>query len=106
MFPFSGVLCSVDSGCDSVTDTEAEDEKGPSYLKQQSLPPQTSPGNLMVVQPDRIRCGVGAPGAGGSVSEHGLFSGCGCHSEKSGVFLLHLSVIPAFPWDSSVDELP
>ncbi|XP_030897102.1 phosphoinositide 3-kinase adapter protein 1-like isoform X2 [Leptonychotes weddellii] len=49
---------SEDSGCDSVTDTETEDEKVPSYLKQQNLPLQTSPGNLMVVQPDRIRCGV------------------------------------------------
>ncbi|XP_022354822.1 phosphoinositide 3-kinase adapter protein 1 isoform X2 [Enhydra lutris kenyoni] len=49
---------SEDSGCDSVTDTETEDEKVPSYSKQQNLPQQTSPGNLMVVQPDRIRCGV------------------------------------------------
>ncbi|XP_032288269.1 phosphoinositide 3-kinase adapter protein 1 [Phoca vitulina] len=49
---------SEDSGCDSVTDTETEDEKVPSYLKQQNLPLQTSPGTLMVVQPDRIRCGV------------------------------------------------
>ncbi|KAF0886095.1 BCAP protein, partial [Crocuta crocuta] len=49
---------SEDSGCDSVTDTETEDEKVPSYLKQQSPAPQTSPGNLMVVQPDRIRCGA------------------------------------------------
>ncbi|XP_045640935.1 phosphoinositide 3-kinase adapter protein 1 [Ursus americanus] len=49
---------SEDSGCDSVTDTETEEEKVPSYLKQQILPLKTSPGNLMVVQPDRIRCGV------------------------------------------------
>uniref|UniRef100_A0A452V8C9 Phosphoinositide 3-kinase adapter protein 1 n=1 Tax=Ursus maritimus TaxID=29073 RepID=A0A452V8C9_URSMA len=49
---------SEDSGCDSVTDTETEEEKVPSYLKQQNLPLKTSPGNLMVVQPDRIRCGV------------------------------------------------
>ncbi|XP_032167924.1 phosphoinositide 3-kinase adapter protein 1 isoform X1 [Mustela erminea] len=49
---------SEDSGCDSVTDTETEDEKVPSYSKHQNLPQQTSPGNLMVVQPDRIRCGV------------------------------------------------
>ncbi|XP_053439644.1 phosphoinositide 3-kinase adapter protein 1 isoform X2 [Nycticebus coucang] len=49
---------SEDSGCDSVTDTEPEDEKVVPYSKQQSLPPGTSPGNLMVVQPDRIRCGA------------------------------------------------
>ncbi|XP_036685457.1 phosphoinositide 3-kinase adapter protein 1 isoform X4 [Balaenoptera musculus] len=49
---------SEDSGCDSVTDTETEDEKILPYSEQQSLPPKTSPGNLMVVQPDRIRCGA------------------------------------------------
>ncbi|XP_011372342.1 phosphoinositide 3-kinase adapter protein 1 [Pteropus vampyrus] len=49
---------SEDSGCDTVTDTETEDEKVCPYSKQQSLRPETSPGNLMVVQPDRIRCGV------------------------------------------------
>ncbi|XP_066095398.1 phosphoinositide 3-kinase adapter protein 1 isoform X1 [Saccopteryx bilineata] len=49
---------SEDSGCDSVTDTETEDEKVLANLKQQSLPLETSPGNLMVVQPDRIRCGA------------------------------------------------
>ncbi|XP_003787352.1 phosphoinositide 3-kinase adapter protein 1 [Otolemur garnettii] len=49
---------SEDSGCDSVTDTEPEDEKCVPYSKQQSLPSGTSPGNLMVVQPDRIRCGA------------------------------------------------
>ncbi|KAM5139989.1 phosphoinositide 3-kinase adapter protein 1 [Callospermophilus lateralis] len=49
---------SEDSGCDSVTDTEPEDEKVLPYLKQQNLPTETSPGNLMVVQPDRIRCGA------------------------------------------------
>ena len=65
-FPFSCVLCAVDSGCDSVTDTETEDEKVLPYSKQQSLPPpETPPGNLMVVQPERIRCGVGTSGAGG-----------------------------------------
>ncbi|KAG8523526.1 Phosphoinositide 3-kinase adapter protein 1 [Galemys pyrenaicus] len=58
LFPFSGVLCSVDSGCDSVTDTETEDEKVFPYSKQQSLSTEISPGNLMVVQPDRIRCGA------------------------------------------------
>lgn len=71
-YPFNIVLCSVDSGCDSVTDTETEDEKVLPYSKQQSLPLETSPGNLMVVQPDRIRCGVGTSGAGGLMSEHGL----------------------------------
>ncbi|KAI5932768.1 Phosphoinositide 3-kinase adapter protein 1 [Manis javanica] len=49
---------SEDSGCDSVTDTEPEDEKVLPSPKQQSLSPQTSPGNPMVVQPDRIRCGA------------------------------------------------
>ncbi|KAF4019125.1 hypothetical protein G4228_010832 [Cervus hanglu yarkandensis] len=51
---------SEDSGCDSVTDTETEDEKFLPYSKQQSLPPppETPPGNLMVVQPERIRCGA------------------------------------------------
>uniref|UniRef100_A0AAA9U1T5 Phosphoinositide 3-kinase adapter protein 1 n=1 Tax=Bos taurus TaxID=9913 RepID=A0AAA9U1T5_BOVIN len=50
---------SEDSGCDSVTDTETEDEKVLPYSKQQSLPPpETPPGNLMVVQPERIRCGA------------------------------------------------
>ncbi|KAM5271812.1 phosphoinositide 3-kinase adapter protein 1 [Ctenodactylus gundi] len=49
---------SEDSGCDSVTDTEPEDEKVPHHLKQQSLPLEASSGNLMVVQPDRIRCGA------------------------------------------------
>ncbi|XP_037352572.1 phosphoinositide 3-kinase adapter protein 1 [Talpa occidentalis] len=49
---------SEDSGCDSVTDTETEDEKVLPYSKQQSLSTETSPGNLMVVQPDRIRCGA------------------------------------------------
>ncbi|XP_004680641.1 PREDICTED: phosphoinositide 3-kinase adapter protein 1 [Condylura cristata] len=49
---------SEDSGCDSVTDTETEDEKVLPYSKQQRLSPEPSPGNLMVVQPDRIRCGA------------------------------------------------
>ncbi|XP_013361617.1 PREDICTED: phosphoinositide 3-kinase adapter protein 1 isoform X4 [Chinchilla lanigera] len=49
----------ADSGCDSVTDTEPEDEKALPYSKQWSLPTtETSSGNLMVVQPDRIRCGA------------------------------------------------
>nr|XP_003409038.2 phosphoinositide 3-kinase adapter protein 1 isoform X3 [Loxodonta africana] len=49
---------SEDSGCDSVTDTETEDEKVLPYSKQQNLPLENSPGNLMVVQPDRVRCGA------------------------------------------------
>ncbi|XP_006880268.1 PREDICTED: phosphoinositide 3-kinase adapter protein 1 [Elephantulus edwardii] len=49
---------SEDSGCDSVTDTETEDEKVPPCPKQHNLPLENSPGNLMVVQPDRIRCGA------------------------------------------------
>ncbi|XP_012873324.1 PREDICTED: phosphoinositide 3-kinase adapter protein 1 [Dipodomys ordii] len=49
---------SEDSGCDSVTDTEPEDEKVLPHSKQLSLPSETTPGNLMVVQPDRIRCGA------------------------------------------------
>ncbi|XP_006831255.1 PREDICTED: phosphoinositide 3-kinase adapter protein 1 [Chrysochloris asiatica] len=48
---------SEDSGCDSVTDTEAEDEKILPYSKQHNLPQENFPGNLMVVQPERIRCG-------------------------------------------------
>nr|XP_010969594.2 phosphoinositide 3-kinase adapter protein 1 [Camelus bactrianus] len=50
---------SEDSGCDSVTDTETEDEKVLSYSKQQGLPPETPPGNLMVI---------------------GLFNGCACYN--------------------------
>ncbi|EDL41856.1 phosphoinositide-3-kinase adaptor protein 1 [Mus musculus] len=49
---------SEDSGCDSVTDTEPEDERELPFSKQTNLPPEISPGNLMVVQPDRIRCGA------------------------------------------------
>ena len=72
-FPFSCVLCAVDSGCDYVTDPETEDEKVLPYSKQQSLPPlETPPGTLMVVQPGRIRCGVSTSGAGGWMVEHGL----------------------------------
>lgn len=63
LLPFSHILYSIDSGCDSVTDTEPEDERALPLSKQTSLPLETSPGNLMVVQPDRIRCGVGIRGA-------------------------------------------
>ncbi|XP_004701093.3 phosphoinositide 3-kinase adapter protein 1 [Echinops telfairi] len=49
---------SEDSGCDSVTDTETEDDKVLPCPKQQNLPPEKPSGNLMVVQPDRIRCGA------------------------------------------------
>ncbi|XP_049710808.1 phosphoinositide 3-kinase adapter protein 1 isoform X3 [Elephas maximus indicus] len=51
-------MAASDSGCDSVTDTETEDEKVLPYSKQQNLPLENSPGNLMVVQPDRVRCGA------------------------------------------------
>lgn len=100
LFPFSRVLCATDSGCDSVTDTETEDEKVLPYSEQHSLPSKTSPGSLMVVQPDRIRCGVGTAGAGGWMLEHGLwgFSVEVCCSKGSGVLLLHLTIIPAFLW--------
>ncbi|XP_021108788.1 phosphoinositide 3-kinase adapter protein 1 isoform X2 [Heterocephalus glaber] len=46
---------SEDSGCDSVTDTEPEEEN---HSKRQSLLTTEASGNLMVVQPDRIRCGA------------------------------------------------
>lgn len=54
---------SEDSGCDSITDTEAEDEKTLLCFKhisstQKNWHQETTPGNLMVVQPDRIRCGA------------------------------------------------
>ncbi|XP_027715443.1 phosphoinositide 3-kinase adapter protein 1 isoform X2 [Vombatus ursinus] len=54
---------SEDSGCDSITDTEAEDEKTLPCSKhisstQKNWHQETTPGNLMVVQPDRIRCGA------------------------------------------------
>lgn len=52
-------LDGTDSGCDSITDTETEDEKAlPCMKQQQNQPQETSPGNLMVVQPCRIRCGA------------------------------------------------
>lgn len=59
LLPFSHVLYSIDSGCDSVTDTEPEDERVLPLSKQTNRPPEIPSGNLMVVQPDRIRCGVG-----------------------------------------------
>ena len=91
-FPFSCVLCAVDSGCDSVTDTETEDEKVLPYSKQQSLPPpETPPGNLMVVQPERIRCGVGTSGAGGWMSERGL-RGFSVDVVKGAIFSCHTFV--------------
>ncbi|XP_051837725.1 phosphoinositide 3-kinase adapter protein 1 isoform X1 [Antechinus flavipes] len=54
---------SEDSGCDSITDTEAEDEKVPLpseniSFSQKNNSLEATPENLMVVQPDRIRCGV------------------------------------------------
>lgn len=53
---------SEDSGCDSVTDTEAEDERHPVYSKKlaMSQPHRGSESALgeAVVLPERIRCGV------------------------------------------------
>ncbi|XP_064370006.1 phosphoinositide 3-kinase adapter protein 1 isoform X2 [Dromaius novaehollandiae] len=53
---------SEDSGCDSVTDTEAEDEKNPDYSSRLAMNEEygssKSMGDYPVVQPDHIRCGV------------------------------------------------
>ncbi|NWX89383.1 BCAP protein, partial [Nothoprocta ornata] len=53
---------SEDSGCDSVTDTEAEDEKNPTYSSTLAMNEEhgssKSTGDHPVVQPDHIRCGV------------------------------------------------
>ncbi|NXD15095.1 BCAP protein, partial [Nothocercus nigrocapillus] len=53
---------SEDSGCDSVTDTEAEDEKNPAYSSTLAMNEEhgssKSAGDHPVVQPDHIRCGV------------------------------------------------
>ncbi|XP_019411074.1 PREDICTED: phosphoinositide 3-kinase adapter protein 1, partial [Crocodylus porosus] len=53
---------SEDSGCDSVTDTEAEDEREPVYSRKIAMSEQhgTSEGTTenLVVLPDHIRCGV------------------------------------------------
>ncbi|XP_059677307.1 LOW QUALITY PROTEIN: phosphoinositide 3-kinase adapter protein 1 [Gavia stellata] len=53
---------SEDSGCDSVTDTETEDEKNPVYSHRLAMSEEyessKSTGDHPVVQPDRIRCGV------------------------------------------------
>ncbi|KAM6265134.1 phosphoinositide 3-kinase adapter protein 1 isoform 2-T3 [Spheniscus humboldti] len=53
---------SEDSGCDSVTDTETEDEKNPVYSHRLAMSGEhgssKSTGDHPVVQPDRIRCGV------------------------------------------------
>ncbi|XP_062462679.1 phosphoinositide 3-kinase adapter protein 1 isoform X1 [Pezoporus occidentalis] len=50
---------SEDSGCDSVTDTETENEKNliDSHRLAMSDEPKST-GDHLVVQPDRIRCGV------------------------------------------------
>uniref|UniRef100_A0A8C8S9W6 Phosphoinositide 3-kinase adapter protein 1 n=1 Tax=Pelusios castaneus TaxID=367368 RepID=A0A8C8S9W6_9SAUR len=53
---------SEDSGCDSVTDTEAEDERHPVYSRKLAMnqhhgASESTLGNL-VVRPDRIQCGV------------------------------------------------
>uniref|UniRef100_A0A803XMM4 Phosphoinositide 3-kinase adapter protein 1 n=1 Tax=Meleagris gallopavo TaxID=9103 RepID=A0A803XMM4_MELGA len=53
---------SEDSGCDSVTDTETEDEKNSVYSCQLAMNEEQesskSIGEHLVVQPDHIRCGV------------------------------------------------
>ncbi|XP_035400987.1 phosphoinositide 3-kinase adapter protein 1 isoform X1 [Cygnus atratus] len=53
---------SEDSGCDSVTDTETEDEKNPVYSCRLAMNEEhgssKSTADHLVVQPDRIRCGV------------------------------------------------
>ncbi|NXH14238.1 BCAP protein, partial [Bucco capensis] len=53
---------SEDSGCDSVTDTETEDEKQPVYSHRLNMSEEhgslKSSGEHPVVQPARIRCGV------------------------------------------------
>uniref|UniRef100_A0A8B9M1N8 Phosphoinositide 3-kinase adapter protein 1 n=1 Tax=Accipiter nisus TaxID=211598 RepID=A0A8B9M1N8_9AVES len=53
---------SEDSGCDSVTDTETEDEKNPVYSHRLDMSEEhgssKSTGDHLVVQPDHIRCGV------------------------------------------------
>ncbi|XP_067995855.1 phosphoinositide 3-kinase adapter protein 1 [Melanerpes formicivorus] len=53
---------SEDSGCDSVTDTETEEEKNPVYSRRLAMSEEhgscKSTGNHLVVQPDRIRCGM------------------------------------------------
>ncbi|NWW54936.1 BCAP protein, partial [Pedionomus torquatus] len=53
---------SEDSGCDSVTDTETEDEKNPLYSHRLAMSEEhgssKSTGDHPVVQPERIRCGV------------------------------------------------
>lgn len=53
---------SEDSGCDSVTDTETEDEKTSVYSCQLAMNEEhessKSTGEHLVVQPDHIRCGV------------------------------------------------
>ncbi|NWI54902.1 BCAP protein, partial [Calyptomena viridis] len=53
---------SEDSGCDSVTDTETEDEKNPAYSCRLAMNEEhgssRSTGDHPVVQPDRIQCGV------------------------------------------------
>lgn len=52
----------LDSGCDSVTDTETEDEKTSVYSCHLAMNEEhessKSTGEHLVVQPDHIRCGV------------------------------------------------
>uniref|UniRef100_A0A8C3V2N4 Phosphoinositide 3-kinase adapter protein 1 n=1 Tax=Catharus ustulatus TaxID=91951 RepID=A0A8C3V2N4_CATUS len=53
---------SEDSGCDSVTDTETEDEKNPAdshrFAMSEEHESSRSTGDRPVVQPSRIQCGV------------------------------------------------
>lgn len=56
------LLC-LDSGCDSVTDAEVENDRdlqdsGNIAMNWQHKTSVTRPGSLTAVQPDRIRCGV------------------------------------------------
>lgn len=52
----------LDSGCDSVTDTETEDEKNPAdshrFAMSEEHESSRSTGDRPVVQPSRIQCGV------------------------------------------------
>lgn len=52
----------LDSGCDSVTDTETEDEKNPADSHRLTMSEEhgssRSTGDCPVVQPSRIQCGV------------------------------------------------
>lgn len=101
---FSHVLCPIDSGCDSVTDTEPEDERALPFSKHTDLPLETSPGNLMVVQPDRIRCGVSILGTwyikALTFPVDAFVSVKGCEG-----IMIHLIITTTFLWDSHHHDL-